>query len=84
MLVVQRSLGPSGDSRYTVLTASGTCQVVLPKDLRERAGIRPGQHIRVLSLGSRLEMVPVEPVRCVRGALEGIPGELEGRPEDAR
>jgi AbrB family looped-hinge helix DNA binding protein len=48
--------------------APGTCLVVIPKDVRERLGIRSGQRIRAIHVGTRVEIVPVEPMRNLRGA----------------
>jgi len=51
----------------TVVTVSSKYQVVIPKDVRERTGIRPGQKMQVFAIGSRVELVPVEPIENLRG-----------------
>jgi bifunctional DNA-binding transcriptional regulator/antitoxin component of YhaV-PrlF toxin-antitoxin module len=81
MLVVQRSCGRSGGCTNTGVIRPSLYQVVIPNVARERAGIRPGQHIRVLSVGSRVELVPVEPIQRLWGALEDAPRRLEREPK---
>jgi AbrB family looped-hinge helix DNA binding protein len=46
--------------------------VVIPRRLREIAGIRPGQHMQVLLYDNRLEFVPLKPIKQMRGFLKGI------------
>lgn len=54
------------------VTVSPRFQVVIPKHVRESMAIRPGQKIRVFEYGDRIELVPVRPVRKLRGFLRGI------------
>lgn len=61
----------------TVVTVSSKYQVVIPKDVRERLGLRPGQKVQALAVGGRVELVPVEPVKRLRGFLKGMSTELE-------
>ena len=61
----------------TVVTVSSKYQVVIPKDVRERLGLRPGQKVQALAVGGRVELVPVEPVKRLRGFLKGMSTELK-------
>jgi AbrB family looped-hinge helix DNA binding protein len=54
-----------------VVTVSSKFQVVIPKEIRERAGIRPGEKLEMLSIGDRIELVRVRPMREIRGYLKG-------------
>ena len=63
-----------------VVTVSPKFQVVIPKDVREKLNIRPGQKIEAFAVGNRVELVPVEPIRTLRGAFPGLPP-LEREPE---
>ena len=54
------------------ITVSSKFQVVIPKPVRESMGIRPGQKIRIFEYGDRIGLVPVRPVRKLRGFLKGI------------
>ena len=46
----------------TVVTVSPKYQVVIPKDVRDKHKIRPGQKVEAFAIGSRIELVPVAPI----------------------
>lgn len=52
-------------------------QVVIPRRLRERLNIRPGQRMQVLLYDDRLEFVPLKPMKKMRGFLKGIDTTVE-------
>ena len=54
------------------VTISHRFQVVLPKKIRNSLKLRPGQKLTALSYESRIELVPVRPVRTMKGFLRGI------------
>jgi AbrB family looped-hinge helix DNA binding protein len=54
------------------VTVSPKFQVVIPKDVRDRMQLAPGQKMQVISYGDRIELVPVRPVRSMRGFLKGM------------
>ena len=54
------------------VTVSPKFQVVIPKGVRERLGIQPGQKLQVLQFSDRLEFVPLQEIRKMRGFLRGI------------
>ena len=61
--------------------------VVIPKELRERYGIRPGGKVLLAERQDRLLLVPLpdDPVKAFRGALKGCPlveGLREARREE--
>ena len=60
-------------SKETVMTVkvSPKFQVVIPKDIRRSMGIKAGQKMTWLRIGSRIELVPVLPPRKLRGILKG-------------
>ena len=64
----------------TVVTVSSKYQVVIPKDVRETLEIRPGQKVEVFAIGSRIELVPVEPIERFRGRYPTLPP-LEREPD---
>ncbi|MCH7533780.1 MAG: AbrB/MazE/SpoVT family DNA-binding domain-containing protein [Gemmatimonadetes bacterium] len=65
----------------TVVTVSPKYQVVIPKDVREALGIRPGQKVQAFAVGERVELIPVEPLRNLRGFLNGVVPDLEREPD---
>ena len=57
----------------TVVTVSPKYQVVIPKNVREKLKIRPGQKVEVFAIGSRIELVLVEPIERFRGRYPTLP-----------
>jgi AbrB family looped-hinge helix DNA binding protein len=57
----------------TVVTVSPKYQVVIPKDVREKLKIRPGQKVEAFAIGSRIELVPIEPIERFRGRYPTLP-----------
>ena len=56
----------------TSVTVSPKYQVVIPKAVRESMGIFSGQKIQVLTYGNRIELIPIQPMKELRGFLKGI------------
>ena len=54
------------------VTISPKFQVVLPREVRESMGLKPGARMRVIRLGDRIELVPARPASALRGALKGM------------
>lgn len=47
-------------------------QVVIPKRIREALTLQPGQHLDMVVVDGRIEMVPVPSLKEARGFLRGI------------
>ena len=58
------------------LTLSSKYQIAIPKSVRERMGLKPGQQLQVVAYGNRLELIPVRDIRAMRGFLAGIDTEV--------
>ncbi|VAW75425.1 hypothetical protein MNBD_GAMMA15-524 [hydrothermal vent metagenome] len=56
----------------TSVTVSPKYQVVIPKSVREAMGIVSGQKIQVLTYQNRIELIPIQPMKKMRGFLKGI------------
>ena len=54
------------------VTVSPKFQVVIPRDARRALGIRTGQKVQVIVYEGRLELVPVKPMKKMRGFAKGI------------
>jgi AbrB family looped-hinge helix DNA binding protein len=54
------------------VTVSPKFQVVIPKEIRKRLGLLPGQKIQIVVYGNRIELIPVMPIKRMRGFLKGI------------
>lgn len=59
------------------VTVSSKYQVVIPRSLRERLGIRPGQQMQVIPYDDRIELIPVRPARELRGFLGDLKNTFE-------
>jgi AbrB family looped-hinge helix DNA binding protein len=56
----------------TTLTISPKYQVVIPKQIREKLDLRPGQRVQAIEYDDRIELVPVRAMESMRGFLAGI------------
>jgi AbrB family looped-hinge helix DNA binding protein len=56
----------------STITVSPKFQVVIPREIREALGIVPGQKLRAVALGDRIEYVPLRSLKSARGMLAGI------------
>jgi AbrB family looped-hinge helix DNA binding protein len=54
------------------VTVSPKFQVVIPKEIRRRLGLLPGQKVQVVVYGDRIELIPVRTAKRMRGFLKGI------------
>ncbi|MBS1255439.1 MAG: hypothetical protein MAG581_01240 [Deltaproteobacteria bacterium] len=46
-------------------------KVFIPKVIREKLEIKPGQKIQAILYKNRIEMIPIQPVKKMRGFLKG-------------
>jgi AbrB family looped-hinge helix DNA binding protein len=53
------------------VTVSPKFQVVIPRSVRERLDIRPGQQVQMIAYEDRIEVIPVRSARELRGFLRG-------------
>jgi len=56
----------------TAVTVSPKFQVVIPKEIRDSMGIVSGQKIQMLTYQHRIELIPIKPMKNMRGFLKGI------------
>jgi AbrB family looped-hinge helix DNA binding protein len=61
----------------STVTISSKYQVVIPKAVRERLKIKPGQKVEAFAIGGRIELVPVRPISEMRGFLKGMDPSFE-------
>ena len=59
------------------VTVSPKYQVVIPKSVRRKLGLQPGQKVQTIVYENRIELVPVRPVRKMRGFLKGLDPRVE-------
>ena len=56
----------------TIVTISSRYQVVIPKDVRERLDLEPGQQVEAIAFKGRIELILLEPIESMRGFLKGL------------
>ena len=52
-------------------------QVVIPREVREKLHLVPGQKMRVVAYGNRIELIPERDITEMRGFLKGIDTTVE-------
>lgn len=57
----------------TQVTVSPKFQIVIPREIRERLGLRPGQKITLLEREGIITAIPDQPLEKFRGILKGMP-----------
>jgi AbrB family looped-hinge helix DNA binding protein len=60
----------------TAVTVSPKFQVVIPKEVREAMEIVSGQKIQMLTYRNRIELIPIKPMKKMKGFLKGIDTEV--------
>jgi AbrB family looped-hinge helix DNA binding protein len=61
---------------YTV-TVSPKFQVVIPQAIRRSLGLQPGQKVQAILYENRIELIPVQSIKSMRGFLKGIDTSIE-------
>lgn len=56
----------------TAVTVSPKFQIVIPKEIRESMGIVSGQKVQIMSYKGRIEVIPLKPMKEMKGFLKGI------------
>ena len=64
------------------VTISSKYQVVIPKEIREDAGLKVGTVMEVITYGNRIEFVPIQPMKNLKGIFKGIDTDIERNEED--
>ena len=53
-------------------TISPKFQIVIPKEVRSKLNLSPGQRVQVLEKGGVLTLVPEAPLKTLKGFLKGM------------
>ncbi len=64
-----------------MITLSPKFQVVIPKEIREKLGLSPGQKIQTIMFEDRIELIPVKPIKKMKGFLKGIDTSVQREPD---
>ena len=63
------------------VTISPKFQVVIPRKVRDSLKLKPGQKVKVIQYGKRIELIPEVHISDMRGFLKGINTDIN-REED--
>jgi AbrB family looped-hinge helix DNA binding protein len=55
------------------VTVSPKFQIVIPKEIRERLDLKPGQQVTLIDRGGYVALVPERPISELRGIAKGMP-----------
>lgn len=64
-----------------IVTVSPKFQVVIPLSVRRSLGLKPGHKVQVIVYEGRIELIPLTPVKQMRGFLRGIDTTIEREPD---
>lgn len=67
-----------------VVTVSPKFQVVIPLSVRQSLGIKPGHKVQVILYEGRIELIPLKPIKKMRGFLNGIDTTIEREADRVR
>ena len=59
------------------VTISPKYQVVIPKAVREKYALRPGDKVEMIELDGRIELVPIRPAKALKGFIKGVKNTFE-------
>lgn len=59
------------------VTISPKFQVVIPKEIHEELGLAPGQKVQMFLYNDRIELIPLQPKKKMRGYLKGMSTGIE-------
>ncbi|MCL5028468.1 MAG: AbrB/MazE/SpoVT family DNA-binding domain-containing protein [Bacteroidetes bacterium] len=65
----------------TTVKISPKYQVVIPKEIRNKLKLKPGQKMQILQYGERIEFILLKNIKEARGFLKGIDTNIK-REED--
>ncbi len=61
----------------TTVTISPKYQIVIPKEIRNKFHLIPGQKVQVIPYNNRIEVIPEKKISDMRGFLRGIDTSFE-------
>jgi len=65
----------------TTVKVSTKYQVVIPKEIRQKLNLKPGQKLQVLYSGNRIELLPLKDTKEARGFLKGMDTDIKREPD---
>ena len=56
----------------SVVTLSSKYQIVVPREIRERLRLKPGQRLLIVEKNGVIHLIPQRPIREMRGFVKGL------------
>ncbi|MCH7975636.1 MAG: AbrB/MazE/SpoVT family DNA-binding domain-containing protein [Bacteroidetes bacterium] len=56
-------------------------QVVIPREVREVMDIKPGQKVEVMVYDNRIVLIPIKPMKEMRGYVKGVDTTIVREPD---
>ena len=66
------------------VTLSSKYQVVIPRRVRDRMGLRAGEKLQVIGFDDRIELIPLRSTQEMRGFLKGLDPSFERERDNSR
>lgn len=63
------------------VTLSPKFQVVIPQQIRESLHLKPGQKMQMINFEGQVVMVPLRPIKEMRGVFKGMNTNFEREPD---
>jgi AbrB family looped-hinge helix DNA binding protein len=60
----------------STVTVSSKFQVVIPKQVRKKVRLKVGTIMEVITYGNRIELIPILPIKNLKGIFKGINTEI--------
>jgi AbrB family looped-hinge helix DNA binding protein len=65
-----------------VVTVSSKFQVVIPREVRQKMSLKPGQKVTVIEKDGVVHLIPEKPLKEMRGFVKGVTTENLREEED--
>jgi len=59
------------------LTISSKGQIAIPKEIRDGVGLKVGTVMEVITYGTRIEFIPVQPIQNLKGLFKGLNTDIQ-------
>ena len=59
------------------VTLSSEYQLAIPKEIFVTVGLKPGASFEIISYNNRIELIPIKPMKDLRGIFKGIDTSIE-------
>lgn len=59
------------------ITISSKFQIAIPRQIRQQLSLYAGQRLEAVCVGNHLELIPIKPIKEMRGFLKGMDSTIE-------